>query len=50
MERAEATSGQTVRTFWAHLGLHASIAEKVYARTGPASPTHLPIPLHVAHS
>jgi predicted acetyltransferase len=37
VERAEATSGQTVRTFWAHLGSHASIAEKVYARTGPAS-------------
>jgi predicted acetyltransferase len=37
VERAEAVSGQTVRAFWAHLGSHASIAEKVYARTGPAS-------------
>jgi predicted acetyltransferase len=37
VERAEAMSGQTVRTLWAHLGSHASIAEKVYARTGPAS-------------
>jgi predicted acetyltransferase len=35
-ERAEAVSGQTVRAFWAHLGSYASIAEKVYARTGPA--------------
>jgi predicted acetyltransferase len=37
VERAEAVSGQTVRAFWAHLCSHASIAEKVYARTGPAS-------------
>jgi predicted acetyltransferase len=37
VERAEAVSGQTVRAFWAHLGSYASIAEKVYARTGPAS-------------
>jgi predicted acetyltransferase len=37
VERAEAVSGRTVRAFWAHVGSHASIAEKVYARTGPAS-------------
>jgi predicted acetyltransferase len=37
VERAEAVSGQTVRAFWTHLGSHASIAEKVYARTGPSS-------------
>jgi predicted acetyltransferase len=37
VERAEAVSGQTVRAFWAHLGSYASMAEKVYARTGPAS-------------
>ena len=37
VERAEAVSGQTVRAFWTHVGSHASIAEKVYARTGPAS-------------
>jgi len=37
VERAEAVSGPTVRAFWAHLGSYASIAEKVYARTGPAS-------------
>jgi predicted acetyltransferase len=37
VERAEAVSGQTVRAFWAHLGSYASVAEKVYARTGPAS-------------
>jgi hypothetical protein len=36
-ERAEAISARTVRAFWAQLGSHASIAEKVYARTGPAS-------------
>jgi predicted acetyltransferase len=34
---AEAVSGETVRAFWSHVGSHASIAEKVYARTGPAS-------------
>jgi predicted acetyltransferase len=37
VERAEAVSGQTVRAFWTHVGSHASIADKVYARTGPAS-------------
>jgi predicted acetyltransferase len=37
VERAEAVSGQTVRAFWTHLGSYASMAEKVYARTGPAS-------------
>jgi predicted acetyltransferase len=37
VERAEAISAGTVRAFWAQLGSHASIAEKVYARTGPAS-------------
>jgi predicted acetyltransferase len=37
VERAEAVSGQTARAFWTHVGSHASIAEKVYARTGPAS-------------
>jgi len=34
---AEAVSGETVRAFWAHVGSHASIADKIYARTGPAS-------------
>ena len=37
VERTEAISGQTVRAFWTHLGSYASMAEKVYARTGPAS-------------
>jgi len=37
VERAEAISGRTVRALWTQLGSHASIAEKVYARTGPAS-------------
>jgi predicted acetyltransferase len=37
VERAEAVSAQTIRAFWTHVGSHASIAEKVYARTGPAS-------------
>ena len=36
-ERAEAISARTVRAFWAQLGSHASIAENVQARTGPAS-------------
>jgi predicted acetyltransferase len=36
VDSAEATSGRTVRAFWSHLGSHGSIAEKVYARTGPA--------------
>jgi predicted N-acetyltransferase YhbS len=34
---AEAVSGETVRAFWTHVGSHASIAGKIYARTGPAS-------------
>jgi predicted acetyltransferase len=34
---AEAVSAPTVRAFWTHVGSYASIAEKVYARTGPAS-------------
>ena len=37
VERTEAISGQTVRAFWTHLGSYASMAEKVFARTGPAS-------------
>ena len=37
MERAEAVSGQTVRALWSHIGSHASIADTVYATTGPAS-------------
>jgi predicted acetyltransferase len=36
VERAEAVSGQTVRALWTLLGSHASIADKVYAMTGPA--------------
>jgi predicted acetyltransferase len=36
VEGAEAISGPTVRAFWSHIGSHASIAEKVYARVGPA--------------
>jgi predicted acetyltransferase len=36
-ERAEAISARTARALWTQLGSHASIAEKVYARTGPAS-------------
>jgi predicted acetyltransferase len=36
VEGAEAVSAATVRAFWAQLGAHASIAEKVYARVGPA--------------
>jgi predicted acetyltransferase len=36
VERAAAMSGRTVRAFWSHLGAHGSMAEKVYARTGPA--------------
>ena len=38
VEGAEAISGSTVRAFWAHVGSHASIAEKVYVRTGAADP------------
>jgi len=36
VEGAEAISGPTVRAFWSHVGSHASIAEKVYVRVGPA--------------
>jgi predicted acetyltransferase len=36
VEGAEAISASTVRAFWAHVGSHASIADKVYARVGPA--------------
>jgi len=38
VEGAEAISGPTVRAFWSHVGSHASIAEKVYVRTGAADP------------
>ena len=34
---AEAISAQTQRAFWAHVGAHASIAERVYARVGPGA-------------
>jgi predicted acetyltransferase len=34
---AEAASAQTIRALWTHIGSHASIADKIYARTGPAS-------------
>ena len=36
VEAAEAISFPTVRAFWSHVGSHASIAEKVYARVGAA--------------
>jgi predicted acetyltransferase len=36
VEGAEAMSPATVRAFWTHLGGYGSIAEKVYARVGPA--------------
>ena len=36
VEGAEAMSAPTVRAFWSHVGSHASIAEKVYARVGAA--------------
>ncbi len=36
VEGAEAISGPTARAFWSLVGSHASIAEKVYARVGPA--------------
>ena len=36
VEGAEAVSAATLRAFWSQLGVHASIAEKVYARVGPA--------------
>jgi len=36
VEGAEAISTTTQRAFWTHVGAHASIAEQVYARVGPA--------------
>ena len=36
VDRAVAMSGSTVRAFWSHIGSHASVAEKVHARVGPA--------------
>jgi predicted acetyltransferase len=36
VEGAEAISAPTQHAFWAHIGAHASIAEQVYARVGPA--------------
>jgi predicted acetyltransferase len=36
VEGAEAVSAATVRAFWSHLGGYGSIAEKIYARVGPA--------------
>jgi len=36
VEGAEAVSAGTQRAFWAHVGAHASIADQVYARVGPA--------------
>jgi predicted acetyltransferase len=36
VEGAEAISAATQRAFWAHISSHASIAEQVYARVGPA--------------
>jgi predicted acetyltransferase len=36
VDGVEAISGQTARAFWSHLGSHASMAQKVYARVGPA--------------
>jgi predicted acetyltransferase len=36
IEGAEAVSAPTQHAFWAHVGAHASIAEHVYARVGPA--------------
>jgi predicted acetyltransferase len=36
VEGAEGISAPTVRAFWSHLGSYASMAEKVYARVGPA--------------
>jgi predicted acetyltransferase len=36
VEGAEAVSAATLRAFWSQLGGHASIAQKVYARVGPA--------------
>jgi predicted acetyltransferase len=36
VEHAEAVSAPAQRAFWAHVGSHASIADQVYARVGPA--------------
>jgi predicted acetyltransferase len=36
VEGAEAISASTQRAFWAHVGSHASIADQVHARVGPA--------------
>jgi len=36
VEGAEAASAATVHAFWSQIGAHASIAEKIYARVGPA--------------
>jgi predicted acetyltransferase len=36
VDGVEASSAETVRAFWAHIGSHGSMAEKVYARVGPA--------------
>jgi predicted acetyltransferase len=36
VEGAEAISARTQRAFWAHVATHASIAQQVYARVGPA--------------
>jgi hypothetical protein len=36
VEGAEAIFAPTHHAFWAHVGSHASIAERVYARVGPA--------------
>ena len=38
VESAEAISSATARAFWAHVGSHASIAEKVFVRAGPDDP------------
>ena len=36
VDGAEAISALAQRTFWAHIGSHASIADQVYAQVGPA--------------
>ncbi|MGH3202705.1 MAG: GNAT family N-acetyltransferase [Streptosporangiaceae bacterium] len=36
VEGAEAISAPAQRAFWAHVGSHASIADQVFARVGPA--------------
>jgi predicted acetyltransferase len=36
VEGAEAVSASAQRAFWTHIGSHASIADQVYARVGPA--------------